>query len=396
MKTSPGTTGTASEHSIVSSRRRVLQQAAASVAGFFYGPSLLAGSPTAPVTQEAFTTGEYFLIGDGVRGRESLFGTAGYSPQPGRVRIWRFGQERVLEIGLPFLPHAFVADPIVPHRVVTFEKWGRYLAEIDLNAMVVLRVTQTRPGVRFFGHGAHSGQYIYATQMDDNRGRGLVAVMEAGNHKHVQEIETQGVFPHDCQWVPDSHTLVVVNSRTVRVANKNSKNFSSLVWLNVETGQCQKQIFIETREFGYAHFVRSAEGTMLLSGSYDTKLTGSQPLLSTIHADGSVRAFDLSDHSLRGEALSLYLNETDNLVLATFPRSSLIQVWNYATGEFIRQIKVGEPRGLAYSTEKNKLLVSSAQTSGFLALDKHLLAASSMPFASGLGGTGSHLFRLQI
>lgn len=357
---------------------------------------MLAQSSTAPAAPDAFVAGEYFLIGDGVRGRESLFGSTRYSSQPGRVRAWRFGQDRVLEIGLPFLPHAFVAHPSLPQRVVTFEKWGRHIAEIDLQAMAVVRITQAKPGVRFFGHGAHSGQYIYATQMDDVRGRGLVVVLDATNHKLVQQIETQGVFPHDCQWLPGSETLLVVNSRRTHVQTKNSENFSSVVWLDVATGKCQKQIFIETREFGYAHLLRSAEGVVLLAGSYDAPHGGSKPLLSMILPDGSVRVFDLAGTSLRGEALGLYLNETDKLVAATFPGSSRIQIWNYTNGKFIRQIEVGEPRGFAYSTKQNKLLVSSARTRGFLTLDSHLTPSGVAPFASGFGGTGSHLFRLQL
>lgn len=395
-KTRPDRTDIAAQHPIIHSRRRFLRIAVASASGVLYAPSLLARRTATPFAHDAIVAGEYFLIGDGARGRESLFGLTRYSPQPGRIRVWRFGQDRALEIELPFLPHAFVSHPSIPQRVVTFEKWGRHLAEIDLKAMAVVRVTQAKPGVRFFGHGAHSGQYIYATQMDDGRGRGFVAVMDAANHKLVQEIETQGVFPHDCQWLPGSGTLLVVNSRRTHVQTKNSENFSSLVWLDVATGKCKKQIFIETREFGYAHLVRSAEGVMLLAGSYDAPHGGSQPLLSTIQPDGSVRVFDLTGTSLRGEALSLYLNETDKLVAATFPGSSRIQIWNYATGKLIRQIEVGEPRGLAYSTQENKLLVSSARTKGFLTLDHHLMSSGVGTFASGFGGTGSHLFRLQL
>lgn len=306
------------------------------------------------------------------------------------------GQDRVLEIGLPFLPHAFVSHPNLPQRVFAFEKWGRHLAEIDLKALAVVRVTQARPGVRFFGHGAHSGEYIYATQMDDARGRGLVAVMDTANHKLVRELETQGAFPHDCQWLPGSDTLLVVNSRRTPVQTQNSANFSSIVWLDVKTGRCEKQIFIKTREFGYAHLVRSAEDIVLLAGSYAVAGRGSQPLMSRLLPDGSVQAFDLAGFSLRGEALSLYLNETDKLVVATFPGSSRIQVWNYATGKFIRQIEAGEPRGLAYSTEAKKLLVSSAQARSFLALEHHRMPSGVVTLAPGFGGTGSHLFRMYL
>lgn len=350
----------------------------------------------APFAHDAIAAGEYFLIGDGVRGRESLFGSTRYSAQPGRVRVWRFGQDRVLEIGLPFLPHAFVAHPDIPWRVISFEKWGRHLAEIDLKALAVVRVTPARPGVRFFGHGAHSGRYIYATQMDDARGRGLVAVMDAVNHELVREIETQGVFPHDCQWLPGSDTLLVVNSRRTRVQAKNSGNFSSVVWLDGKTGKCEKQIFVNTREFGYAHLARSAEGMVLLAGSYDVPDGGSQPLMSKVLPDGSIHVFDLKGFSLRGEALGLYLNETDKLVAATFPVSSRIQIWNYVTEKFIRQIEAGEPRGLAYSTEANKLLVSSAQTRSFLTLEDHRMPADIATVAPGFGGTGSHLFRTNL
>ncbi len=374
------------------SRRRFLWVSAASVAGMLCGSSLLAAENN-PIA------GECFLIGDGVPGDASLFGLTTYSSRPGRVKIWRFGQDEVLEIKLPFLPHSFVAHPRAPHRVITFEKWGRHLAEIDLASMAMVRVTQAQSGRRFFGHGAHSGDSIYATQMDDDRGRGIVSVLDAANHKVMEEFETLGAFPHDCQWLPDSDTLLIVNSRRSGTQNRLSENFSSLIWMDAKTGKCLNQLFIKTQAFGYAHLAQSAEGFMVLSGSYLAPHGRAQPLLSVIRPDGVVQALNLASNSqapLQGEALSLYLNEDDDQVTVTFPKSSRIQVWNYRTAEFIQQIKIGEPRGLAYSMERRALIASSAQTKDFLIVDKRLKLTSATPAASNLGGNGSHLYRLAI
>lgn len=371
------------------SRRRFLGMSAASAAGMWVAPTLFAG-------QDKPIPGECFLIGDGARGDASLFGTTPYSSQPGGAKIWRFGQKETVEIRLPFFPHSFVSNPNVPHRIITFEKWGRHLAEIDLKTMTVQRVTQAGAGKRFFGHGAHSGNYIYATQMDDAGGRGVVAVLESADHKVVQEFETRGAFPHDCQWLPGSDTLLIVNSRRSVTKGALPENFSSLVWMDAKTGKCLKQHFIETREFGYAHLAQSADGYMVLSGSYDNPQGGSQPLLSVINPDGSVQNLDLmhdAPEPIQGEVLSLYLDEHDAQVTATLPNASKIQVWNYRTGKFVRQIRVGEPRGLAYSTGQHKLLVSSAQTKSILMLDSSF---NAVPVAQNLGGTSSHLYRLEI
>ena len=169
-----------------------------------------------------------------------------------------------------------------------------------------------------------------------------------------------------------------------------------MVWLDVETEKISKQIFIETPEFGYAHFARSSDGYIVLAGSYDTPKSGSQPLLSVINPDMSIRALQLPDNSLRGEALSLYLNETEKLMVTTLPVASKVQIWNYQSGRFLRQIEIEEPRGLAHSTGQNKLLVSSARTNGFMALDSQLALRTANPFATSLGGSGSHLYRLKI
>lgn len=377
------------------SRRRFLRASTASAAGLLLGTPFLAWSDVsraAPVS----ISGEYFLVGDGARGGETLFGATPYTSRPGRVRLWRFGQERVLEIPLPFLPHSFVPHPDLPHRVVTFEKWGMHLAELDLKTLAVVRVTRAERGRRFFGHGVHAGRHIYATQMDDDRGRGLVSVLDAATHRVVREIETQGAFPHDCRWLPDPGALLVVNSRRTAARREADVNFSSVVWLDVETGKCLKQVFIETREFGYAHLTRSAEGFVVLAGSYDPPKGASRPLLSVVGPDGLVRVLRPAPNALKGEVLSLYLDETRSLVAATLPGSSRIQVWNYRTGELVRQIGLGEPRGLAYSSEKNRLLVTSARLSGFLTLDEHFVSPDPKAFAQGLGGNGSHLCRLRI
>lgn len=369
------------------SRRRFLKMSAA-------GVLLLGASPM--FAQGNLISGEYFLIGDGVRGDASLFGLTPYTSQPGRVRIWRFNQNEALEIKLPFLPHSFVAHPNNPHRVITFEKWGRHLAEIDLATISVVRVTQAERGRRFFGHGAHSGRFIYATQMDDKRGAGIVSVIDSADHKVVNEFETNGAFPHDCQWLPSTDTLLIVNSRRNNNQKTLDENFSSLVWMDSKTGECLKQLFIETKEFGYAHLAQSAAGFVVLSGSYDAPEGSSLPLLSTIHPDESVHLFDMLSNTqehLQGEALGLYLDEQNDAVTVTLPRSSIIQVWNYRTGNLVHQIKADEPRGLAYSIEHHKLLASSAQTKKFLMLDNSLNGTHT---ALSLGGNGSHLYRLYM
>ncbi len=379
----------------MNSRRRFLVQSMASVASVLCGSSLLLRSAQAS-SASVRQAGEYFLIGDGIRGKETLFGTTEYAPVPGRVRNWRFGQSHVQEIGLPFFPHSFTSAPQAPHRVVTFEKWGRQMAEIDLGTQAVIRITRAQPGRRFFGHGVHAGNLIYATQMDDVNGVGLVSVMDAATHQVVREFSTQGVFPHDCQWLPDSNTLLVVNSRSSHASGKVGSNSSSVVWLDADTGKCRKQVRIGTARFGYAHLARSSDGFLALSGSYDAPSGMSQPLLAVIRPDDSVQTLMPESTSLHGEALSLYLNEADKLVATTLPNSSLLQIWNYQTGQFVRQYELPEPRGLAYSAEHELLMVTSAPGSSLLALDRAGLAQAPRIIAAGLAGRGSHLVPLSF
>ncbi len=99
----------------MNSRRRFLRTSAASAAGVFCGSSLFAWSDSSSAARDAWAAGEHFLNGDGARGSESLFGSVSYSSRPGRVKIWRFGQNNGLEINLPFLhvdringPHPYV------------------------------------------------------------------------------------------------------------------------------------------------------------------------------------------------------------------------------------------------------------------------------------------------
>lgn len=378
------------------SRRKFLSQSLGSLAGLFFGPSL-PGAARAQAAEGRASARELFLIGDGVRGTESLLGVGPYSSRPGRIRRWQPGQRDIREIALPFLPHSFVSRPDAPHRVITFEKWGRHLAEVDIQSMTVIRITRAAPGRRFFGHGVHGGKYFYATQMDDVSGRGLVAKFGAERHDLIAEFETQGMFPHDCQWMPDSRTLTIVNSRkTHAYGQPEPANHSSMVWLDTETGKCSQQIWIEKPEFGYAHFARSRDGFIVLGGSYDTPDGRSQPLLAVIRPDGQVQALNVHASRLRGEVLSLHLNEASGQVVATFPLSSRIQVWNYQTGELLRQAGLDKPRGLAFSAGLNRLLVSSAQSHQLFALDEDLAAHDTTPSSQGLAGSGSHLFRLLL
>lgn len=342
----------------------------------------------APVN--SLNSGEYFLIGDGARGAASLAGSTPYSSLPGSVRIWQFGQRELRKISLPFFPHSFAAHPNEPQRIITFEKWGRHLAEIDLATLRVLRVTEAAPGKRFFGHGVHAGAYIYATQMDDAVGRGIVAVLDSSDHHVVHEFDTHGIFPHDCQYLAGSDTLLIVNSRHHRDSDR-ANNFSSLVWMDAKTGHCLKQVFILSKAFGYAHLAQSQDGYKVLSGSHDLTKGGSQPILAVLHPDDTVQVLDVgagAQEKLSGEILSLFVDDVE--VTATLPNAGRIQVWNYRSGKFLRQYKMAEPRGLAYAPEQHKLLVSSALTKDLLRMDE------LQRVALGLGGNGSHLYQLKL
>jgi hypothetical protein len=376
------------------SRRRFLLQSSALFAGMFCGTAAMLQCWPARAGSEGLPTNEGFLIGSGTKGSESLFGSSAYEPTPGSVKIWYPGQTRTIEITLPFFPHSFTSHPSTPYRVIAFEKWGRHLAEIDLESLTVVRVTEAQPGRRFFGHGAHAGDYFYATQMDDKHGKGLVSVMDAASHKVVHEFETHGVFPHDCQ-LTDSHTLQVMNSRSTNSRDAVSGNRSSLVWLDTVSGECCKQIFIETPEFGYAHFARSVDGYTALAGSYDSPKADSRPLLSVIRPDDSISSLIISGTTLRGEVLSLYLNETDHLMAATLPVSSQVQIWNYRSGELIHQIKIPEPRGLSYSAVLDGILLSSASTKSILSIDRTFISPPKI-VAPHIAGNGSHLYRFRI
>jgi hypothetical protein len=345
------------------------------------------------------TSGEYFLIGDGSPGDVSLVGAEKYSPVPGAVRIWQVDQERIRQIPLPFFPHSFSSHPSAPQRVITIEKWGRHLAEIDLTTMTVVRLTKAPPGRRFFGHGVHAGAVIYATQMDDVRKRGMVSVLDSATHKVLLEFETHGMFPHDCQWLAGtSNVLLIVNSRSNEASRTSSENFSSLVWLDAGTGQLLKQIAIRTKEYGYAHLAQSRRGDFILSGSYNDRHGFSKPLLAVIHSGDQVQAIDVLAHSrehLRGEILSLYLHEDDEHVTVTLPNASRVQTWNYQSGELMKQANLAEPRGIAYSAIEQCMIISSARKKNIIMFDKNLEFVEPQSALSGVGGSGSHFFAMK-
>lgn len=365
-----------------------------SIAGSLLGLLSPNAAKALPAGHANLESGELFLIGDGVRSGAMLPVATRSASHPGRVKVWRPGQRQTIAIPLPFFPHAFATRPSRPQRVFTFEKWGSHMAEIDLVDLTVVRITRAREGTRFFGHGVCSDEYVYVTQMDDVNKRGVICVMDAQSHAVVHEFNSLGTFPHDCQWLPDSNTLMVVNSRGNAYA-ANKENRSSIVWLDALAGQCTRQVFVDTNEFGYAHLARSADGFVIVAGSYDRKQHDSRPLLSIFAPDSSLGILELS-RSLRGEALSIYLDENRSLAAVSFPLSSCIQIWNYRTRELLAQIPLSEPRGVVHSTKLAKAIFSSATTKGFFKLDTEPGATIATSVASGVGGNGSHITRVRL
>lgn len=253
---------------------------------------------------------------------------------------------------------------------------------LDLNTGERLQQLNARPQRHFYGHGVFDqrGQRLFLTENDlTEPGRGVIGIyrLNGGVFEFESEISTQGVEPHQLEWLPDYSALVTANGGMRTEAGSREvlnpeRIDSDLVIVRPDGKLLSKSRlpdqgpasrFVSVRHLAVRHdgSVLTAHQLFLPEELSDMAL--SLPLLAVkAEASSTLTPIPLSEQ--QAEPLNRYLasiatHPSQPWMAITAPRGNRVLVWHTAPLRCLGSLEVPDCAGITASVDG--FIISSGQ-----------------------------------
>lgn len=385
------------------SRRRFLQ------AGSLAGASLLAAScgggnnapaptnqnadaPPAPVPGKLGTA-----VGGGKLADEA--GNAMFYVGVVNLDVASPNARPIPEIG--FLGHGFTPRIDKPHVVLITEKHGQGCCEVDLLQGRILRRVKTVAGREFYGHSSFSpdGKLWYCTEADTGDGsyHGVLAVRDADSLELRDEaFPTHGVAPHDCILIDDGATLVITNGGGPL---DHDNELPCVAYVDVKTGEKRRLLTFKDKRINAGHIAMTSRGELVCVSAPREGIPSSDPaFLGAISfydpaRDTVTTAEDPVRAKMKGETLSVAINEKTMIVGATNPAGNIVTFWDFLSGKLVKQYEdFKSPRGISMSLNGKYFVLTHDQATQITLIDAETLEPQDKPLVDTSYISGSHNF----
>lgn len=271
--------------------------------------------------------------------------------------------ERVFGARVPMRAHGCAVHPIDPNRVLFFARRpGTQAFELDRSTLRVRTVFTTQAGQHLAGHGTYSraGDLIFTPEHDYQRARGVVVVRDARNFAVVDELNTNGIDPHELAWLPDGRSLLVANGgimthpRTFRRKLNIPTMDPSLCVLDAGSGECKQQWRLPDHLLSIRHLSMASDGTTAVGLQYEGNKEQAPGIVALYRPPTHPRAgFRLltapveETRRFQGYVASIALSETHDLIAAACPYGGGVACWSLRDERYLGFIAASETYGLS-------------------------------------------------
>lgn len=290
---------------------------------------------------------------------------------------WCDAQGRLKAIlPLPKRGHSFAIDD-KRNRAVVFGRQPGFFAKafrLDGSGRPQVEDLALPQGHHFYGHGVFSpdGDYVYATENDYRRARGVIGVYDARPgkaYRRVGEFETGGLGPHELLLMPDGDTLCVANGgmETHPDYGKSILNAAtmkpSLAYLNRSDGKLLelRTLADEWRLLSIRHLAIDGDGHIWAGCQY-AGTDGRRPALVLRHSRGqdlrSLRCPPDQWRTMRNYIGSVTSNAGGTVVATSSPLGGRVFFWDVATGKLLDAVTLPDVCGVAPQGDDGFLLSS--------------------------------------
>lgn len=303
-------------------------------------------------------------------------------------------------IATEFLPHGIAFDPRDSHRAAIFEKKGPGACIIDLQARQITTSIPTSTTRRFYGHGAFSadGSLLYATETCLDRDlAGVLVVRDAQTFVELGTLPTYGAAPHDCRLIHEGKTMVVANGGGD--LNTPGSAPACVTYIDLASGKLLQRVKLSSPRINAGHIDVTAAADLVIVSAPRDGMKDPNNQLGAVSLRTKARALKtLSEPKavvsrMRGETLSVVINESTRVALTTHPLGDCVSIWHLDTASCLGTLDLKEPRGVALTLDGKWYLISHREAGSIRLSAFCAQTAQPLPFfvdPSYL--TGSHLF----
>ncbi len=301
-------------------------------------------------------------------------------------------------VALSFFGHGLAFDPTRPTRALLFEKHGPGCCELDLAALRVVRPVATVPERQFYGHGVFTadGATVLATETVTKTGKGVIVTRDGQTLERTGTFPSYGLAPHDCLLVDGGRTLAVTNGG----GPVSGGGRPGLALIDVATQRLMESIPLADAQANAGHVAVSAAGdAVVVSAPRDgldahAKGVHGQVSVRQLHGKGPLRSAvgDIVPR-LRGEVLSLAIDDAAGVVAATNPSGGLVTLWDLTSGKLLSSVdRFAQPRGIALTRDRSAYVLSWGADTRLGVLDLHTLQPKPAGTLARSWISGSHLY----
>ena len=288
----------------------------------------------------------------------------------------------LFDLPLPERGHSFAVRPGSRVAVHFSRRPGHFALVLDLERGAIDRRLETPAERHFYGHGVFSndGRLLYATENDFGGERGVIGVYDAANdYRHIGELESHGIGPHDIRLLSDGETLVVANGGIAtrpdlpRVKLNLPTMAPSLCLVDRRNGTLlqERRLDPAMHQLSIRHLAVGPADTVAVAMQYEGPAGDLVPLVAVWRADEGLRLLPGPASVLRAMKHycgSVCFDPSGRTIAASAPRGGLVTFWDVSAGRYLSSARVPDGCGVAPAARPAEFLASSGQ-GGVVAID---------------------------
>lgn len=263
-------------------------------------------------------------------------------------------------VPLPDRAHDIIALP-GDRLLAMARRPGRFAAVIDARHGQIEQIFEAMPGRHFYGHAVlgGDGEYLYTSENEFDARRGVIGVRSASDGwRHVAELPSHGIGPHEIHLGPDGATLIVANGGIVTHPHSGRRKLNldrmtpNLARVAVADGSLLDHVVLPQAlsRLSLRHIDVRSDGLVAVAGQYQGALPAGMPLVATWRPGGTMTVLPLADdlaQRMRGYCASVRYDRSGAFLAVSGPRGGLVGFWAVNEGRFLGQVELADGAGIA-------------------------------------------------
>ena len=351
------------------------------------------------------------LLPNIARAREGERLVAACDSRDGRHFLGWVEEGTVRTLELPYRAHDMVAKPGSPGQVLALPRRpGTLVCEVDLHRKRIVTGFTANDGRRFHGHGRVSSdeRYLYTTENDYVRGRGVIGIRDGRDYHHLAELDSHGIGPHDLALTPDGTALVVANGGILTHPERGRRKLNldtmqpNLTYLDVESGTLLRRYTLAERHDGIRHLAVAEDGAVAIAMQFERAASGHTrlvPLVAVQRGDAEPQLLDQPAEgiaSLADYCGSVAVDSRRRTVAVTSPRGHSACFWHLDTGDLKARVAMPRVCGVALTTDGEHFVLSNDLGALRYVRAEHIIEDAGLTVSAAPWMWDNHLIALSL